>query len=170
MTDVGYAELVLKSPARSGLYRLTFIPAASVKGYCGKDGIFGARAEMTLHVAATADADALAVRDHILPILREHGGLEDLDAKNSPLRLMVLDRQPWRFVHWTPFNALAASQASSPGYRHALQTSHTRPDLPYGLDVWHDGENVLSLLWADAGTAEILKFRRGAWEAAAMAL
>lgn len=125
---------------------------------------------MTLHLAASSDANALAIRDHLLPIVREQGTLEDLEDKNSPLRLVVLERQPWRFSHWTPFNALAPGQASSPGYRHALEHQHTRPDLPYGLDVWHDGAKVLSLLWADAGTFEIVSFRRGAWETAALAL
>lgn len=71
---------------------------------------------MTLHVVASSDADALAVRDHILPIVREHGVLQDFDDKSSPLRLLVLERQVWRFVHWTPFNALTPGQASSPGY------------------------------------------------------
>ncbi len=125
---------------------------------------------MTLHIVASSDANALAVRDHIVPIVREHGVLQDLKDKDSSLRLLVLDREVWRFMHWTPFNALAPSQASSPGYRHALADQHTRPDLPYGLDVWHDGTNVLSVLWADAGTFEIVTFRPGVWEAAAKSL
>ena len=125
---------------------------------------------MTLHVVASADASALPIRDHLLPIVRAHGALEDSQDKNSPLRLMVLERQPWRLVHWTPFNALAPGQASSPGYRHAVTAQHTRPDLPYGLDVWYDGANVLSLLWADTGVVEVLRFMRGSWEEAARAL
>jgi hypothetical protein len=125
---------------------------------------------MTLHVAASADANALAIREHILPIVRAHGVLEDLEGKNSALRLIVMERQGWRFVHWTPFNALAPGQASSPGYRHALCNQHTRLDLPYGLDVWHDGKNVLTLLWAETGTFQVVGFHRGGWEAEAMAL
>jgi hypothetical protein len=96
--------------------------------------------------------------------------LEDLDDKNSSLRLLVFEQKPWRFIHWTPFNALAPTEASSPGYRHALERQHTQRDLPYGLDVWHDGVNVLRLLWADAGTLEIVNFVRGAWEDAALAI
>jgi hypothetical protein len=127
-------------------------------------------AQMTLHVAASGDANALAMRDHLLPIVREHGALEDLEGKNSSLRLIVLERQAWRFAHWTPFNALALGQASSPGYRHALGNQHTVVDLPYGLDVWHEGLQVLSLLWAEAGTFQVIGFHRGPWEAEAMAL
>ena len=126
-------------------------------------------AKLTLHLIASADADALPIRDRILPIVREQGTLEDLEDKDSSLRLLVLERGPWRFVHWTPFNALTPNQASSPGYRHALQRQHTRRDLPYGLDVWHDGTTVLSVLWADAATFEVVTFVRGAWEDAIMA-
>lgn len=125
---------------------------------------------MALHVAASADATALAIRDHVLPIVREHGTLEDLEDKNGSLRLVVLEKPPWRFVHWTPFNALAAGEASSPGYRHALERQHTRPDIPYGLDVSHESVKVLSILWADSGTSAVISFIRGTWEEAAMTI
>jgi hypothetical protein len=127
-------------------------------------------AKMTLHIVASSDAEGLAIRDHLVPIVREHGVLQDFEDKSSPLRLLVLEHKVWRFMHWTPFNALTPGQASSPGYRHALEYQRTRPDLPYGLDVWHADTNVLSLLWADPGTFEIVTFRRGAWETEAMAL
>ena len=125
---------------------------------------------MILRVAASCDARALAIRDHVLPIVREHGAIQDLDDKTSSLRLVVLERNPWQFTHWTPFNALARTEASSPGYRHALEGQHTRPDLLYGLDVRHEGAKVLSLLWSDEGACEVLSFIRGAWEDAALAL
>lgn len=122
---------------------------------------------MAMNVAASGDTAALAIRDHVLPIMRERGTLED---RNNSLRLLVLEQPPWQFRHWTPFNALAPGEAASPGYRHALARQHTRPDLSYGLDVWHEGVKVLSLLWADTGAFEIVCFVRGPWEAAAMAM
>jgi hypothetical protein len=125
---------------------------------------------MTLRVAASGDARALAIRDHILPLVRERGILEDLDGKNSTLRLLVLELDRWRFMHWTPFNALSSLEASSPGYRHALQRQHTRHDLPYGLDVWHEHVKVLGLLWANDGSFAVGDFVRGEWEDAALAL
>jgi hypothetical protein len=125
---------------------------------------------LTLKVSTHGEAKALALRDHLLPIVRRHGILEDLDHKDGSLRLLVLEQRPWRLVHWTPFNALAPTEAASPGYRHALARQHARPDLPYGLDVWHDGANVLRLLWAGAGTFEVVSFVRGAWEDAALAM
>jgi len=35
--------------------------------------------------------------------------------------------------------------------RDALEGQHTTQDLPYGLNVWHAGTQVLSVLWAEAG-------------------
>ena len=125
---------------------------------------------MSPELATSVDARALAIRDCILPLVRAQGMLEDLDAKNGTLRLTVLARPPWRFTHWTPFNALAPTDAASPSYRHALARQHTKPDLPYGLDVWHDGKHVLSVLWADDGAASVAIFVRGAWEEEALAL
>ena len=62
-----------------------------------------------------------------------------------------------------------AGEASSPGYRHAVEKQHTKPDLPYGLDVYHGGQ-VLSVLWADDGAMEVATFIRDPWEEEALAL
>ena len=40
---------------------------------------------------------------------------------------------------------------------------HTIPDLPYGLEVWH-GAKMLSVLWTDDGSFEVVSFVRGPWE------
>lgn len=125
---------------------------------------------MGLRVAASSDARALAIRDHILPLIRQHGTIEDLENKDSVLRLIVLRRDAWRFTHWTPFNALNPSQASSPAYRHALAQQRTRADLPYGLDISHDDTELLSLLWAESGMFVVVRFVRGTWEEAVLAL
>jgi hypothetical protein len=52
------------------------------------------RGKMTLRVAASSDANALAIRDHLLPIVRAHGLLADFEGKDSPLRLFVLVQKP----------------------------------------------------------------------------
>lgn len=122
---------------------------------------------MSVKIVASGDARALAIRDHVLPLVREHGRLESND---STMRLVVLERPPWRFAHWTPFNALDRTEASSPGYRHALERQHTQPDLPYGMNIQHEQVEVLSLLWAVDGAFEVRAFHRGHWEAAAMLL
>lgn len=122
---------------------------------------------MTLTLVSAGGGPALAIRDHLLPLIREHGTLE---IQRDAVRLTVLRTGEWVFEHWTPFNDLSPEEASSPGYRHALQRQHTALDLPYGLNVWRAGTKVLSVLWADSGAYEVAEFSRGDWEAKALAL
>jgi hypothetical protein len=121
---------------------------------------------MSLNLVSSGDDRALAIRDHLVTVVRERGRLQ---VQSGALRPIVFQDGPWMVSHWTPFNALSPGEASSPGYRHALERQHTRPDLPYGLDVWH-GERVLSILWSDQGNFEVVVFVRGAWEAEALKL
>ena len=122
---------------------------------------------MTLKLVASGDGRALAIRDHLLPLVRERGTLE---LQRGPVRLVALRMDPWIIEHWTPFRDLAPGDASSPGYRHALERQHTRPDLPYGLDVRHGGSHVLQVLWSDGKAADVVTFIRGRWEDEALAL
>lgn len=121
---------------------------------------------MNLQLVSSADGRALAIRDHLLPLVRAQGAIE---TQRGPVRATSLQMEPWRFTHWTPFNDLAPEEASSPGYRHALERQHGTPDLPYGLDVWR-GDDMLSVLWADDGTFKVARFVRGPWEDEALAL
>jgi hypothetical protein len=121
---------------------------------------------VNLRLAASSDGRALAIRDHVLPLLRESGALE---VQRDTVRVIELRRDTWVFRHWTPFNELTSGEASSPGYRHAIERQRTQPDLPYGLDVWH-GTRVLRILWADDGSFEVASFVRGAWEDEVLAL
>ena len=122
---------------------------------------------MNLRLVASGDDRALAIRDHLLPLVRDRG---TLGCQRDSVRLIALHVGPWRFEHWTPFNELSPGQASSPGYRHALARQHTRPDLPYGLEVWRGGTKVLGVLWADHGPTAVDRFVRGSWEDEALAL
>jgi hypothetical protein len=121
---------------------------------------------MILRLVSSGDDRALAIRDHILPLLREYGALE---VQRDTVRAVELKIDNWTFRHWTPFNELTAGEASSPGYRHAIERQHRKPNLPYGLEVFH-GEKVLSILWADDGSNEVAIFVRGAWEDEALEL
>jgi hypothetical protein len=123
-------------------------------------------AHMNLRLVSSSDDRALAIRDHLLPLVRKRGTLE---TQRGSVRLIRLRMDPWAFDHWTPFNELSPGEASSPGYRHALARQRTTPDLPYGLDVRH-GAKVLSVLWADDGAFEVVIFVRGPWEDEALAL
>ncbi|HLJ04973.1 MAG TPA: hypothetical protein VKT26_01810 [Acetobacteraceae bacterium] len=121
---------------------------------------------MALRLAASSDDRALAIRDHVVPLLRERGAIE---VQRDTVRVIELRLEPWIFRHWTPFNELDSSEASSPGYRRAIERQHTQPDLPYGLDVWH-GARVFRILWADDGEFEVARFVRGGWEDEVLAL
>jgi len=121
---------------------------------------------MTLKLVASGNDRALAIRDHVLPLLRREGTLE---VQRDTVRLVEHNVGPWSFRYWTPFSALFPGEASSPGYRHAIERQHSRPDLPYGLEVWY-GTQVLRVLWADGGAFEIANFVRGPWEQEALAL
>ena len=122
---------------------------------------------MTLRLVSSGDDRALAIRDRLLPLVRGHGTLE---IQRGPVRLVALRIGPWTVEHWTPFNELSPDEASSPGYRHALERQHTGPDLPYGLELWRDGARVLLVLWSDDGASEVVAFVRGSWEDEALAL
>ena len=122
---------------------------------------------MTLRLVSSADDRALAIRDRLVPIVRERGGLE---LQRGPVRLVALRTGPWAIEHWTPFGELPPDEASSPGYRHAVERQRTRPDLPYGLDVRHDGARVLGVLWSEDGASQVAVFVRGPWEDEALAL
>jgi len=122
---------------------------------------------MPLKLVASGNERALTIRDHLLPSIRERGSLQ---VQRDVVRLIALELGPWLFNHWTPFHDLAPEEAASPGYRRALEHQRNRTELPYGLDVWHDGEKVLSVLWASHGAFAIPHFERGAWEDEALAL
>ena len=121
---------------------------------------------MNLRLVSSSDDRALAIRDHLLPLVRDRGLLE---RQRGSVRVIALQMGPWLFKRWTPFNELSPEEASSPGYRHALERQRARPDLPYGLEVWR-GAMVLSVLWADNGSFEVDRFVRGSWEDEALVL
>jgi hypothetical protein len=121
---------------------------------------------MSLRLAASNEDRALAIRDHLLTLVRHEG---ELEVQRGLVRLVTWEQAPWVVHHWTPFNELHPGEASSPGYRHAVERQHATPDLPYGLEVWH-GAKVLSVLWADDGRFQVASFVRGPWEDLALAL
>lgn len=121
---------------------------------------------MTLRLVSSSDDRALAIRDHLLPLVRARGTLEN---QHGSVRLIVFKSGDLTVNHWTPFNDLLPGEASSPGYRHALERQHKTLDLTYGLDVWH-GRKVLSVLWADGGAFHVATFARGPWEDEALKL
>lgn len=122
---------------------------------------------MTLRLVSSGDDRALAIRDNLVPLVRGQGTLE---IQRGPVRLVALRTGPWTIEHWTPFGDLSPDEASSPGYRHAVERQRTRSDLPYGLDLWRDSARVLGVLWSDDGASQVAAFARGPWEDEALAL
>jgi hypothetical protein len=118
---------------------------------------------MMVRLVSNSDDRAVVIRDHILPLLRQHGAVQ---MQRDTVRLTELRIGVWAFRHWTPFNELGGDEASSPGYRHAVERQRARRALPYGLDVWHGAElaKVMRILWAQDGTIEVANFVRGPWE------
>jgi hypothetical protein len=124
---------------------------------------------MNVRLVSNGDERAVAIRDRILPLLRQHGVVQ---SQRDTVRLTELRIGAWAFRHWTPFNELGRDEASSPGYRHAIERQRTRQTLPYGLEVWHGPQvaKVLRILWARNGTIEVADFVRGPWEEEALVL
>lgn len=121
---------------------------------------------MSLKLVASNEDRARAIRDRLLLLVRRSGLLE---VQRDLVRIVTLEQAPWVIHHWTPFNELQPSEASSPGYRRAVKRQYASPDLPYGLEVWY-GVKVLRVLWADDGRFEVGHFVRGPWEDLALAL
>ena len=122
---------------------------------------------MALRLVSSGDDRALAIRDHLVPVVRGRGMLE---LQRGLVRLVALRTGPWTIEHWTPFGELSPDEASSPGYRHAVERQRAEPDLPYGLDLRRDGARVLGVLWSEDGASQVVTFVRGAWEDEALAL
>ncbi|MBV8398905.1 MAG: hypothetical protein JOZ17_09210 [Acetobacteraceae bacterium] len=116
---------------------------------------------MNLRLVVTDTGRAIAIRDHILPLLRRDGTVE---VQRDVVRLTELRIRDWVFRLWTPFNELGREEASSPGYRHAIERQRSRKALPYGLDICEGTAPVLRILWSDDGTVDVASFVRGQWE------
>lgn len=122
---------------------------------------------MALTLVHSGNSRPLEIRDHLVPLVRLRGILE---IQHGIVRVITWRTGAWFIEHWTPFSDLSSDEASSPGYRHALERQRTMSALPYGLAVRHDEAKVMSVLWADDGTLQVIEFVRGHWEVEALAL
>jgi len=116
---------------------------------------------MNLRLVTTDTGLAIAIRDHILPLLRQDGTVE---VQRDVVRLTELRIRDWVFRFWTPFNELGREEASSPGYRHAIERQRSRKSLPYGLDIWEGTARVFRIQWSDDEIVDVASFVRGQWE------
>jgi hypothetical protein len=115
---------------------------------------------MTLKLVTPSDGRVIAIRDHVLRLLRQGGAIQ---VQRDAVRLTELRIGIWIFRLWTPFSELSRDEASSPGYRRALERQRGRKALPYGLDIWYRTTKVLRMLWSDDETMEVMIFVQGPW-------
>ena len=73
-------------------------------------GQYGCVLHVNLRLASSSNNRALTIRDHLLPLVRERGTLEN---QRGSVRLIVLEMGLRKMQHWTPFNELSAGEASS---------------------------------------------------------
>ena len=104
-------------------------------------------------------ARALAIRDHLMPLIRARGAIHA--SSESGLRVVVWRTGRFDFLLRSPFAPLPDAAPKS--------YAETPYQLPWGLDVVQ-GRKVLSLQWDDAGRVEVVSFNRGAWEDEAFSL
>ena len=112
-------------------------------------------------------ARALAIRDHLLPLIRVQGAMEGIGG--SGVRTTMWKAGSFAFALRSPFTAWGIKASPPRSYSAAQARQRADPVLPWGLDVWH-GRKVLSLQWDDAERVEVNSFSRGPWEDEALAL
>jgi hypothetical protein len=104
-------------------------------------------------------AAARAIRDHVLPAIRQRG---TITAVGGSLRVLTLKENGWIFAHFTLFSPIGSAPAAAT-HQEAVLLQAASQALPYGLDIWCR-RKVLSIRWDDT-RVEIVSFERGPWEA-----
>ena len=112
-------------------------------------------------------ARAIAIRDHLLPLIRVHGAMQEVSGAAG--RMAVWKAGSLTCAVRSPFTPWLAEEPPAASYEQAISRQRAKPALPWALDVWH-GHKVLSLQWDDKDRIEVISFARGTWEAEALAM
>jgi hypothetical protein len=107
---------------------------------------------------------ALAIRDHVLPLIRDRGSLQRLNH----VSIVTWGARALRFALRTPSSSWP-TEGPAPSYQQAPARQQASA-LPYALEVWFAGRKVMSLDWSDSGAFRLTRFTAGEWEAKALAL
>ena len=112
---------------------------------------------------------AIAIRNHVLPLVRERGVQERFKIGEGFVSAVQWKHAVFTFGLWTPNDMPTRGPVD---YALAVAVQDTvEAALPNGLDVWHAGDGkVLSMEWDQDGKARLISMRSGAWEAEALAL
>jgi hypothetical protein len=114
-----------------------------------------------------AVARALAIRDHLMPLIRVYGAMQEVSGTAG--HVAVWQAGSFTCTVRSPFKARPAEVPPDASYERAASRQRAKSALPWCLEVWH-GHTVLNLQWRDDGTVEVISFTRGPWEDAALAL
>ena len=105
---------------------------------------------------------AKLIRDHIRPIMHQHGRWEELSGH----RYRRVDVHGWTAFVFTSFSSLpdrpppTLNQSEAP-----FITAQCEPALPCHLDLFlSPGRKVLSIDWDAEDRLNIISMRPGAWE------
>lgn len=102
---------------------------------------------------------AIAIKDTVVPYLRQYGKLER--TENGPAGTFG-EVGPFKFCMRTPFNKPDLEPVHAPrNYGEALLMSQ-KTVLGYQLDIWR-GTKVMSFEWDDK-SMNLISFRSGDWE------
>jgi hypothetical protein len=106
---------------------------------------------------------AIAIRDHVLPLVRERGVPERFKVGDGFVSATRWKHAVFTFWLWTP-NYTPTRGPVDYAVAVAVQDA-AEAALPYGLDVWHSGiGKVLSLEWDQGDRARLISMRPGSWE------
>ena len=108
---------------------------------------------------------AIAIRDHVLPLLRAHATIRPISGVGSAAWWEV---NCFQFVLTTPFSDFPDRPAAR-SYDEARLLQQSRKSFPYRLDVWH-GKKVMSVEWTEDGRFRLISFWPGIWQAEALGI
>jgi len=112
---------------------------------------------------------ALAIRDHILPLVRERGVPQRLKAGEGFVSTTKWQHAVFTFGLWAP-NYMPSGGPVDYALAVAVQDM-VEAAMPHGLDVWHAHVGkVLSMEWDADGRANLISMRPGSWEAELLAI
>lgn len=104
---------------------------------------------------------ATQIRDRVLERMKGASRIEEI----SGVRCQVWREGVWMAALNTPFNPFGhIAPEQMPGYDHVLAYQRAATPLPYELSLWRDLKKVLSVEWANDGSARVISFKRGPWE------
>jgi hypothetical protein len=104
---------------------------------------------------------AVAIRDHLLPLIRQHGTFQ---PKNHPSFIQFIARGFEVYLN-SPFLPLPKPRPPALFYEDALLWQRAKLVLPWRMAILNYTGKVLSLEWDNDEHAALISMRPGPWEA-----